>query len=335
MYKQTTEQQEYGKYKLPISEESKVKDYALRNGYKYKGIEDYLNNSILQEEYHKSTQRVPLTFQNGGTREPIYVTDPNDKRLQMYNDSLNSTKKYTYFPFGEELFSNEKPITKKRLNEYISEVGLFVGDNSMEKNPYPNILPVDYIDSLKNGDKRKFGYETALVYQKPVQPYLLSKERPKEQLETIDKREYVPQQTERQVVTNPYEGNGTFRRTRQQQESGRGQYTDYFDKKTGKKVGTYDTKNNKIATQKYQNGGSYIPTTEKGLWEVDGPVNVPTPTGRITMQGIDGPVLGIGNNTGQQIMMQPEKEYQFKGDTVVHEIPLYQNGTSKRVKLTF
>ena len=44
------------------------------------------------------------------------------------------------------------------------------------------------------------------------------------------------------------------------------------------------------------------------------------PSGNITMQGVDFPVLGI-DNLGNKKVMQPGKNYKFKGSSVL-EIPI-------------
>ena len=71
----------------------------------------------------------------------------------------------------------------------------------------------------------------------------------------------------------------------------------------------------------YKDGGKF-PISSKGLYDYPNqPVVVPTKDGKITMKGIDYPVLGIAN-TGEEILMQPNKEYHFKGATEVLEIPV-------------
>ena len=58
----------------------------------------------------------------------------------------------------------------------------------------------------------------------------------------------------------------------------------------------------------------------RGQWQYPGQCTViPTTDGRITMQRVAYPVLGI-DNTGHHIMMQPQQEYQYPGK-VIFEIP--------------
>jgi len=72
--------------------------------------------------------------------------------------------------------------------------------------------------------------------------------------------------------------------------------------------------------EQFQDGGQ-VPISENGLYEhPKQPVIVPTKDGRITMKGIDYPVKGLAD-TGEEILMQPNKEYHFKGAKTVLEIP--------------
>jgi hypothetical protein len=81
-----------------------------------------------------------------------------------------------------------------------------------------------------------------------------------------------------------------------------------------------------------------IKRTPLGQWKYPHePTIVPTPTGKITMQGLDYPVLGI-DNLGNSEMMIPGQNYQFPGNEVL-ELPVnkFEKGGSfnqrkKRVK---
>ena len=86
------------------------------------------------------------------------------------------------------------------------------------------------------------------------------------------------------------------------------------------------------ASQTEMQDGGEVPISENGLYDYpEQTVKVPTKDGKITMKGIKYPVLGIAN-TGEEIMMQPEKEYHFKGATEVLEIPQLQDGGPKKKK---
>ena len=68
--------------------------------------------------------------------------------------------------------------------------------------------------------------------------------------------------------------------------------------------------------------------SERGQWDYPGfPTAVPTPTGKITMKGVEDDLLGI-DNLGNAQYMTPGNEYQFEGD-MVYEIPQAKKGGSK------
>lgn len=69
--------------------------------------------------------------------------------------------------------------------------------------------------------------------------------------------------------------------------------------------------------------------SERGQWDYPGqPTAVPTPSGRITMKGVEDDLLGI-DNLGNTQYMTPGNEYQFEGD-MVYEIPQAKRGGSKK-----
>ena len=73
--------------------------------------------------------------------------------------------------------------------------------------------------------------------------------------------------------------------------------------------------------------------SSEGQWAYPGMNTlIPNADGRITMQGVDYPVLGI-DDLGNEMMMQPGEEYQFPGDSV-YEIPMKKGGLVKMPKLT-
>ena len=74
-------------------------------------------------------------------------------------------------------------------------------------------------------------------------------------------------------------------------------------------------------------------TSSEGQWAYPGMNTlIPNAGGRITMQGVNYPVLGI-DDLGNEMMMQPGEEYQFPGDSV-YEIPMKKGGLVKMPKLT-
>ena len=58
---------------------------------------------------------------------------------------------------------------------------------------------------------------------------------------------------------------------------------------------------------------------KKNSPDVDNPYNI-IPSGNITMKGVEFPVVGI-DNLGNKKIMQPDKNYKFKGSSVI-EMPL-------------
>lgn len=69
--------------------------------------------------------------------------------------------------------------------------------------------------------------------------------------------------------------------------------------------------------------------SERGQWDYPGqPTAVPTPSGKITTEGVEDDLLGI-DNLGNTQYMTPDNEYQFEGD-MVYEIPQAKKGGSKK-----
>lgn len=80
--------------------------------------------------------------------------------------------------------------------------------------------------------------------------------------------------------------------------------------------------NNNTEENNFQQGGQ-IPVSSRGLYDYPNtPVMVPTESGKITMQGIGYPVLGVSMETGEQQLMQPGQKYTFENTRNVFEIPL-------------
>ena len=74
--------------------------------------------------------------------------------------------------------------------------------------------------------------------------------------------------------------------------------------------------------------------SERGQWDYPGqPTAVPTPSGKITMEGVEDDLLGI-DNLGNTQYMTPGNEYQFEGD-MVYEIPQAKKGGSKKPSKKF
>src|SRR5690606_37243958 len=85
---------------------------------------------------------------------------------------------------------------------------------------------------------------------------------------------------------------------------------------------TYQQIDQFVSNPIMQQGGQ-IPSSSLGQYQYPNQVvNVPTPNGSITMQGVNYPVLGISQETGERQVMFPNKEYFFKNTQNVVEVPL-------------
>ncbi len=74
--------------------------------------------------------------------------------------------------------------------------------------------------------------------------------------------------------------------------------------------------------QEFQDGGE-IPVSSNGVYDYPmQKVIVPTNNGHITMKDVNYPILGI-DEFGNKQMMQPNKDYKFKGKTIL-EIPQFK-----------
>lgn len=83
------------------------------------------------------------------------------------------------------------------------------------------------------------------------------------------------------------------------------------------------------SNQNVMRDGGQIKVSSDGLYaHPRQPVLVPTQDGRITMKNISYPVKGISQETGEEILMQPGGEYQFKNTQNVLELPQLQKGGS-------
>jgi hypothetical protein len=101
----------------------------------------------------------------------------------------------------------------------------------------------------------------------------------------------------------------------------------YFDPKTKKYIP--DAEVDKIKFKK-QEGGE-IPVSSQGVYQYpEEEVIVPTKDGRITMQNVNYPILGIDEHGNKQ-MMYPNQEYKFDGK-IIHEIPQLIDNEQKFLK---
>lgn len=133
---------------------------------------------------------MPL-FGDGG--KPIYTSDPNDKRLQAYNDSLSLYKKGKYPNEPTPLFSEFKnakndsnpkettPILRQKIlyknmpnkvyNGNFEPTDYWSDQTKEQLYSKDKIKPEYFGDYTRNGDKNFHQYVP--IYKKPVQPVIL------------------------------------------------------------------------------------------------------------------------------------------------------------------
>jgi hypothetical protein len=136
-------------------------------------------------------------------REPIKVSDPNDKRLRAYNDSNDLYKSnvkppadYVKKPFvnkvsaveskgnvttgysGKAIEGKIKPIAQhesKSLGKYKEQVKKWADSGAKGK---PPVLEGDKKYSVNGSKEKQGGSPIYFEYKKPVQPYVLDKSKP-------------------------------------------------------------------------------------------------------------------------------------------------------------
>lgn len=105
-------------------------------------------------------------------------------------------------------------------------------------------------------------------------------------------------------------------------------YKAYDDDKIVKAINTI-AQNNPETSNIYAQNGGIIPVSSNGVYDFPyQQVLVPTDSGRITMKNVNYPILGIDEHGNEQ-MMYPNQEYQFKG-RMIHEIPQLKRTKNKR-----
>jgi hypothetical protein len=113
-------------------------------------------------------------FPNGGaTNPPIYVNDPNDPRLRMYNDSLIAYNRDIHF--DKDFINLVK--NAKSIDEIIK------GKEGLDKKyPFNNIKPSWKSSDIKNApilmDRPDLHYKARnqVDFKKPKQPYIFDKD---------------------------------------------------------------------------------------------------------------------------------------------------------------
>lgn len=203
-------------------------------------------------------------YQNGG-RTPIYTSDKNDPRLKAYLDSLSTFKNTRKIASDFKNLSSNFFKTKEDYIKY--------RDNELRKYPFNSSIRNNTTNNINDlldvtFDIPSYGKQRVLLASTPypVQPIIYRpgekgmlmdaylNPRPKEQ--SINIQSFKPDLLQGNDINMfnpiPFEKGTYFTRPRQSQEVGQGK-TDYFDKQTGKLLGTYE------------NGGQ-IPMAKDGKW---------------------------------------------------------------------
>lgn len=109
-------------------------------------------------------------------RKPIYVSNPNDKRLKSYQDSLNTYKLAK--PYISEAVRKVKSA-KTRLE--FDKISYDVADKYMNAGMNPELLK-----DGKTAVKTQYGSLVNLVAKKPTRPVLIKKSEDKKELPKKD-----------------------------------------------------------------------------------------------------------------------------------------------------
>lgn len=110
--------------------------------------------------------------------KPIVVTNPKDKRLKAYNDSLSAYKNTRNDPDGVDV-SPKNWSVKKLDDPSVRYQSRYYYWNEIK---HPKLKP---IGMATRGDDGITAYYP--VYKKPVQPYVLEKSKPKNKVKDTPK----------------------------------------------------------------------------------------------------------------------------------------------------
>lgn len=225
---------------------------SLGNAMKNKRTQAYeanqLNKALRQpytnefsEDIFGTNQGLQL-FADGG-RTPIYTSNPNDPRLQAYNDSLRLSNKRKEelerldkeFKTYDELF----PGYKVKKEEFIDDIF----DPGLERIGYTFTSPP--IKNLKSNksivgemvNQRVSGLSVLKNDYTPKQPVIYKQQDIIENIIPLKSDLLQTNPINQELQRVPF--SNYFSRPRQSQEVGQGKM-DYFDKSTGKLLGTME-----------------------------------------------------------------------------------------------
>jgi hypothetical protein len=130
-------------------------------------------------------------FQVGGGRAPMYTSDPNDPRLQRFNDSASLHNSNFFIP-NKDVFYRSNAELKKSFCKDINCYGLVrdgVKQNKKQKLEYiKGIQPTGY-DNFPNKSDYNKGLSTEILFPEPVQPIIYQ---PSLVVSNIDRDMYTP-----------------------------------------------------------------------------------------------------------------------------------------------
>ena len=291
-----------------------------------------------EAEYYQNTGK--QSFQQGGkVKKPIYVDSAKDPRYRAYQDSLNlynatkndiSRLKKAKSP--EEWYEYTKNWEKNNPKAIPSALAL----RKLNKKAPKPVQQLDRFNDMAHAE----------VYKKPQQPVAVSKninnvvENTSQQPVIVERPTYEPIQitpegyaaTETELKANlnitpqariPEYFNVTDK-VNQNFGGTETNYRWYPDQPLPPSISeqTYEDgtpMNTRTMTPVYQQGGG-VKTTPLGQYQYPGEItNIPS--NNITMQGVPYNLLAIAD-TGETRILEPNKEYSFKGANSVTEIPL-------------
>lgn len=237
-------------------------------------------DSAARKFNNKSYDR---TWDDLSTEEQILLTDyeynvgltkfPKLMKAVAEQDIETMLSQYKRYSDGKPLTSRNN-WTKGFIEDKIKRVSANLEEETIETlktTPIDNrVAPNVILNTFPQGQTQNLETKSSEAIPNPVQStYSLEKvtQAPypirKEQLGTLDERQYTLDNIVSPVVGNPYKGKDNYSRTRGPGEKGSGLYdtegkkyslVDYYDKKTGEKVGTYNPMTNQVIDE-YQTGG--------------------------------------------------------------------------------
>ena len=264
------------------------------------GLTDAQVRSLLASDLTEKMDSAARKFNNKGynrtwdglsTEEQILLTDyeynvgltkfPKLMKAVAEQDIETMLSQYKRYSDGKPLTSRNN-WTKGFIEDKINRVSANPEEETMETlktTPIDNkVAPNVILNTFPQGQTQDLETKSSDTISNPVQhnsnlekiaqaPYPTRKE----QLGVLEEKQYTLDNGISPVVGNPFKGKNNYSRTRGPGEKGSGLYdiegnkyslVDYFDKKTGEKVGTYNPVTSQII-EEYKKGGQ-LPKAQEG-----------------------------------------------------------------------